>query len=258
MPQRSVTVSMLKSLFVLGIAVSAFAAQQPAARGQAPAGQNAPARGAGGGGPAGARGGGGGGRGAAAGRAPLFFREEWKQSAAGGEHPVSQESVANPNLELKLYGSSAKEIAVTGAATDENNPIHAWTGLCTTPCALTLRDKNNFVDLTGLARIKWVTKMSGFHKIRPVVKLADGTLLVGDREDGSTVDWLQNEFSISDLRWVKLDADRVVTVQGWVANPNLSTVDEVGFVDLLPGSGHGQGGWADVAAIEVYGKAVKR
>jgi hypothetical protein len=35
-------------------------------------------------------------------------------------------------------------------------------------------------------------------------------------------------------------------------------VDEVGFADLMPGSGHGPGGWVDVASIEVYGKAVKR
>ena len=29
-------------------------------------------------------------------------------------------------------------------------------------------------------------------------------------------------------------------------------------VDLLPGSGHGPGGWSDLAWIEVYGKSVKR
>jgi hypothetical protein len=46
------------------------------------------------------------GRGAAAPRVtrpPLFFREEWKQTAAGGEHPVNpSEALSNPNLELKL------------------------------------------------------------------------------------------------------------------------------------------------------------
>jgi hypothetical protein len=38
----------------------------------------------------------------------------------------------------------------------------------------------------------------------------------------------------------------------------LSKVDEIGFVDLMPGSGHGQGGWVDVAQIEVYGGSVAR
>ena len=61
--------------------------------------------------------------------------------------------------------------------------------MCTSPCAFTLRDKTNFADLTGLARIKMVTKMSGFHKVNPIVKLADGTMLIADREEGSTVDW---------------------------------------------------------------------
>ena len=43
-----------------------------------------------------------------------------------------------------------------------------------------------------------------------------------------------------------------------VPNPDLSKVDEVGFVDLMPSSGHGQGGWSDVAQIEVYGRPVAR
>jgi hypothetical protein len=194
----------------------------------------------------------------ARGRAALFFREEWKQTPAGGEHPVTPESVANPNLELKLYGTTSKEVQLTGAATDENNPSHVWTGLCSTPCAVAFRDKNNFADLSGLARIKWVTKVSGFHQVRPIVKLADGTWLVGDHTDGSTVDWLTSEFSLSDVRWLRLDITNVFTKGNFVEKPDLTRVDEIGFVDLIPGSGHGPGGWVDVAAIEVYGKPVKR
>src|ERR1700724_199821 len=62
------------------------------------------------------------GRGTAApprGRAPLFFREEWTQVPAGGEHPVTPDSVTNPSLELKLYGASGKDIQLTGSAQDE-------------------------------------------------------------------------------------------------------------------------------------------
>ena len=77
---------------------------------------------------------------------------------------------------------------LTGSAQDENNPVHLWTGLCATPCAVALRDRNNYGDLTGLARIRWVTKTSGFHLVRPIVKLADGTWLVGDHTDGSTIE----------------------------------------------------------------------
>ena len=195
---------------------------------------------------------------ARAGRPPLFFREEWKQVAGGGEHPITPDAVASANLELRLYGASSKEIQLTGSAQDENNPIHPWTGLCTTPCAVALRDKNSYVDLTGLGRIRWVTKVSGFHQVRPIVKLADGTWLVGDHADGSPLDWLQNDIALAEVRWLKLDIASVVTKGNFVEKPDLSKVDEIGFVDLLPGSGHGAGGWIDVATIEVYGKPVKR
>jgi hypothetical protein len=200
------------------------------------------------------------GRGAAARvtRPPLFFSEEWRQTPANDEHPVTQQSVANPSLELKLYGSTAKEIQLTGAANNENNPTHVWTGMCSSPCALAFKHKTNYADLTGLARIRWNTKTSGFHEIRPIVKLADGTWLVGDRTDGSTRDWLITEFNVADVHWLKLDIERIVTTGNIVERPDLSKVDEIGFVDLMPGSGHGAGGWSDVAQIDVYAGSVPR
>ena len=191
-------------------------------------------------------------------RPPLFFKEEWKQTDKGGEHALLPESVGNPNLELKVYGPSSKELLLTGAAGDENNPIHVWTGTCTGPCAVALRDKNNMVDLTGLARIKWNTKMSGFHQIHPIIKLADGNWFIGDRADGATRDWITTEFNVADVKWMKLDIAQVVTKGNIVDNVDLTKVDEVGFADLMPGSGHGAGGWSDVAQIEVYGKPVAR
>jgi hypothetical protein len=229
---------------ILALACGAFAQQ----RAQAPAAGQEGQRGAG--------------RGAAAPRvtkAPLFFREEWKQTAAGGEHQVDITSaVGNPNLELKLIGPTGKEMLMTGAATDENNPTHLWTGMCTGPCGFTLRDKSNFADLTGLAQVKMVTKESGLHRVNLVVKLADGTLLVGDKAEGSTADWLESNIAVSELRWLKMDPERLVTTGTWIAAPNLSKVDEIGFVDLIPSSGHGPGGWSDVASVEVYAKSVKR
>ena len=191
-------------------------------------------------------------------RTPLFFRETWKTVPNGGEHPVTQEQVASANLELKLYGPSSDQFQVLGKADDPSNPPHVWTGLCTSPVALGLRDKDNYVDLTGLARIRWETKVSGFHKVRPVVKLADGTWLVGDQADGSMVDWHDSEISISGVRWLKLKVDKVVTSGNYVKDPDLSKVDEIGFADLMPSSGHGPGGWSDLAWFEVYGKPVKR
>jgi hypothetical protein len=96
-------------------------------------------------------------------------------------------------------------------------------------------------------------RTSGFHQIRPVLKLADGTWLVGDRTTGPFSDFNQADVTIADVRWLKLDIDRVVSVGNWVEHPDLTKVDEVGFADLMPGSGHGPGGYVNVGRIEVYG-----
>ena len=112
----------------------------------------------------------------------LVFKETWK---AGAMKPLSQESVANPDLVVTQYGPGAKD---DFGVTNEGNVGHIWTGLCNSACAVTLKHKDNYVDLTGKARIRWYTKTSGFHQIRPVLKLADGTYLVGDHVDASTFD----------------------------------------------------------------------
>jgi hypothetical protein len=118
-----------------------------------------------------------------------------------------------------------------------------------------------------MAKIRWLTYTSAFHVVRPAIKLADGTMLVGDHEDRSTTAFVESEFYLAGVRWVKLDPERIVTLgargslgaaAAFVSNPDLSKVDEVGFVDLMPGSGHGPGGWVNVGKIEVYGKPVKR
>lgn len=200
-------------------------------------------------------------------RPPLFFREAWKHSGTP-EHPITQDSVASPSLELKLYGETARPDPNFGGIWENkraqplDDPAHTFTGTCTRPCGLTLRDKSNYADLTGFGRIVWRVKTEGFHLLRPLIKLADGTYLVGDHADAYTPDWHVSDFTLFDLRWRRLDAEKVVTMTGaqagWVTNPDLSKVDEVGFVDLMPGSGHGNGGWSDLAWIEVYGRPVPR
>jgi hypothetical protein len=143
-----------------------------------------------------------------------------------------------------------------------SDPPNLWTGVCSTPVAATLRDRANYLDLRGLARIRWVTRVSGFHAVRPVLKLADGTWLVGDYADGqastnSTL-FLESEFAVASVRWLALDISRVITRGFWVEKPDLSRVDEIGFADLLPGSGHGWGGFVNVGRIEVAGGTVRR
>ncbi len=233
---------------------------------------------------------------------PLFFKEEWRQkpfppNAAADlllEGGVTPAAVTNATLELKIYDPNAASVAayrdkppprsragdwggpscVQLAGYNQNPPPpkvaagqptdapNLWTGVCQTPVAATLRHRTSYVDLTGLAKIRWVTRVSGFHVVRPVVKLADGNWFVGDYGEGapstnSTL-FLESEFAVSSVRWLPLDMARVVTVGQSFAHPDLSKVDEVGFADLTPGSGHGWGGFVNVGKIEVYGRPVAR
>ncbi len=183
---------------------------------------------------------------------PLFFKETWKQ--APGNVPVTQEYVTNPDLKLNLYGTGKEDFGVTS----EGNVPHIWTGLCATSCALTLSKKDSLVDLTGKAKIRWSLKTSGFHDVRPVLKLADGTYLIGDHTDADTFDYRESEFFLSEVHWMKIDMPKVQTKGTLLDKVDLSKVEEVGFADLMPGSGHGNGGYSDVAWIEVYGKPVPR
>jgi len=234
--------------------------------------------------------------------ASLFFREPWRQSAPMDastnfrpEGGVTTAAVTNPQLELKIYdpmaanvpaylktppagsqpvdwhGPSCVQLAgynqnpppdkvVAGAPSD---PPNLWTGVCQTAVAVTLRHRESFVNLTTPgARIKWVSRTSGFHVVRPVLKLADGTFVVGDSADGAQSAnsqlFLESELAIANVRWLSLDIARVVTRGDKWVQPDLSKVDEVGFADLHPGSGHGWGGFVNVSRIEVYGTPVKR
>ena len=204
-------------------------------------------------------------------RPPLFFREDWKHVPADTpEHPVTQASLSSPNLELRLYGETRQGtnpdtgIWEIQRASPKDDPTFIYTGPCMTPCALAIRDRSNYVNLTGLAKIRWRTKQTGFHMLRPIIKLADGTWLVGDHAEGPSVDWRETEFALADVRWHWLNVDKVVTTKDseWVVNPDLSKVDEVGFTDLMPGNvadrGHGTSGASRVDWIEVYGSPVAR
>jgi len=181
---------------------------------------------------------------------------------------VSTEVITSPNLNLHTYGDGRNILVSIGTA--ETDP-HLFDGFCDKPCGLTLQDRNNYFDLTGKAKIKWTITVSGFHRARPLIKLADGTLLIGDQAEGSVADCQHSEVSLSEVRWLRLDPARGVTLGNWVQNPNLSKVDEVGFFDVIPGSGvHVEGvpveklpnapvgGWIAMSAFELWGKPVAR
>jgi hypothetical protein len=198
--------------------------------------------------------------------ATLVMKVNFQPAVAGKTEqlPFVQANVVDPNLELKQYGA-AKQVLTNAGNDVQFIPFSAWTGETEGPFALTFRDKTKALDLSGGAKIRWATKTSGFHVVRPVIKLTDGNMFVGDVASQNPAMMLVSEFPVGTVRWVKLDPMRVVTLttaggafnQIW-ASPDLTKVDEVGFADLIPGSGHGTGGWVHVGSLEVYGKSVPR
>jgi hypothetical protein len=184
---------------------------------------------------------------------PLVFREAWRQPTHSGEltdenRRITPEAVGNANLKLNLYGADARLVGVYS----HEGRLDLWTGMTTSPVAVTLSDKSNYLDLSvPLARVRWTTRTQSLHVIHAVVKLADGTLLAGSRGVSTEGEFLLNEVTFANQRWFKLDPVRVVTTV-LVDKPDLSRVDEIGFVDLMPGGGHGNAGWVNVSALEVY------
>ena len=197
---------------------------------------------------------------------PVFFREDWKfdksvpnqNNEREPEHTIVQGDVKSPNLEVRLYGDKAGTRTVIQPYNEDITYVMSL--LCTSNWAITLRDKNNDVDLSGLATIKWRTRVSGFHLLRPIVKLADGTWLISDKTVGLTTDWVESEIQLYDVRWRNLDIENVVEGREarWVDNPDLTHVEEIGFTDLMRGAGHGSGGGSRVDWIQVTGNPVPR
>lgn len=195
----------------------------------------------------------------------LFFREDWKladglpnvNTPQEPEHALFQGDVANPNLELHLYGDKSGLLAVKQLY--NNDITYVMTLMCASNCAVALRDKTNDVDLSGFATIRWRTKISGFHMLHPIVKLSDGTWLVGDHAAADSTDWVESQIQLADVRWQPLNIQDVIEGRGekWIEHPNLSRVEEIGFTDLMRGGGHGAPG-SRIDWIEVYGKPVPR
>jgi len=191
-------------------------------------------------------------------RPPLLFSEPWRLPPYTGEQSdentrVTPAVVTNPNVEVKLYGVDSKVIR---AAVHEER-VDLWNGLTSSPTAVTVRDRRNFVDLTDPARLRWIVRTNAIHSLHPVVKLADARLIVGDREITTHGEFLSLEIAFSGMRWYGLDPMKVVVLTE-VMNPDLRRVDEVGLAMLSPGGGHGIAGSANLSTVELFARPVAR
>ena len=185
-------------------------------------------------------------------RPPLLFSEPWRLPPHTGEETdenmrFTPAVVTNPRIEAKLYGPDAKVIR---AAVHEER-IDLWNGMATSPVAVTVRDRRNYVDLTGAARLRWIVRTNAIHPMHPVVKLADGQLIVSDRGIATHGEFLTVEIAFSGMRWYALDPVKLIVLTE-VTNPNLQKVDEVGLAMLSPGGGHGFAGSANLSTVELF------
>jgi hypothetical protein len=191
-------------------------------------------------------------------RPSLLFKEEWRlpkhDGAATDENTrFAPDIVTNDRLEAHLYGPGSAPVR----AAEHEGRVDLWNGLATSPVAVTLRDKRNYVDLTGLARLRWIVRTNAIHTLYPVVKLPDGTLLVGNRAITTDGEFLQVEIAFAGLRWYKLDPQKMIVLTE-VKNPDLARVDEVGLASLQPGGGHGIAGSFNLSTVELFAKPVGR
>lgn len=191
-------------------------------------------------------------------RPALLFHEEWKEPPFQGERTDENQRFtpavsANAQIEAKLYGPGSAPVRV--ARHEGRNDL--WNGLATSPVAVTLRDRRNYVNLTGLARLRWLVRTNAIHTLYPVVKLADGTMAIGNRAITTHGDFLEVEIAFDGMTWYKLDPQRVVVLTE-VKNPDLSKVDEVGLASLAPGGGHGFAGSFNLSVVDLFAKAVPR
>jgi hypothetical protein len=189
-------------------------------------------------------------------RPPLAFREDFIDEP--NETPVTMASIKNKALGFTTWGPGKETVAKSHHASPKDESGYIWTGSCTQVCGFTLHDSTAYLDLRGLAKVVWRTKETGFHQLRLMLKLADGKTLVSNKTVDATSDWQVSEMTLQDIEWHGLNT-KTMTDDPVVKAPDLSKVEEIGWTDLMPGSGHGTpGGSTRVDWIEVYGLKVPR
>ena len=186
---------------------------------------------------------------------------------------LTEQHIAQPNVELKLYGPGAKMVPGRpdtglllvndalalpwGESIDFANSSYAHDNW-----AVLFKEKNHYVDLTNrFAKIRWRIRPRSLHTIRLVIKLADGTMLTADHGYPASSFWYETEFYLADIpRWRVLDETKVAESKdtAWRNQVDLSRVDEIGFTDLMRGGGSGTQGNSAFQWIEVYGNPVER
>jgi hypothetical protein len=194
----------------------------------------------------------------------LLFHEAWTRGAMS--QPITQQNLGNQNLTLHIYGS-ADQIRKAMHPLDD----YTYTGETTTNWALTVSDKNSTWNLANGGRFRLKTQNTGYRFTHVVIKTTDGKYYVSEEGSGESSAWIETDYILQDLHWRNLlmtdtpsnasnrrqpDPKRVPIIPTSRGTPDLTTVDEIGFSDLM------EGGWipatSRVASFDLFGTAVPR
>src|SRR2546429_6150958 len=107
-----------------------------------------------------------------AGPSGALFREGFKETPAAT--PITQDHLTNPRVLLSVYGPGKDGMKKSHHDMPADDPYYVWDGTCSGNCAATLKDRQLYADLTGLAKIRWRTKQTGFRQLHLIVRLAGG------------------------------------------------------------------------------------
>lgn len=184
--------------------------------------------------------------------APLYFREDWKETPAA--LPVTQEHVAAEGLRLHVYGSAGDRIKKSHHDELADDPYYIWSGECRGSWALTLSRADSAVDFSAGGVIRWRSRQNGERFPRVLIRLADGAFYVSDQTDTNSQQWHVFSFILERVTWSAFDMTRFVPLPGG-RKPNLSKVVEIGVTDLEPGGGAAL--CSRIDWIEVYGQPAR-
>lgn len=193
-------------------------------------------------------------------RPPVFFREDFDVQLPN-ETPITQRSLTNRDLILSTWGPGKAGIRRSHHTVPADDPYYTFSGPAKGNWAVTLRHKDNYVDLRTVSKIKWRINASGLRALHFIIRTADGNWYVSEQSDGPTTDWREREFTPRELTWQNLDIDAVVET-GPAGPVDLSRVDEIGYTDLMTGGDVSKAPSGAAASrvdwIEVRGTPVKR
>jgi hypothetical protein len=183
----------------------------------------------------------------------LIYRESWKPGPP--VRPVTQDDVSHAELRLSLHGPGRMGLKKSHHDDIDGDPYYLWSGKCAGHWAVSLQHRACFVDLGGEGGIRWCSRQSGAHRLRLVIKLADGPWLVADQAAGASATWQESEFHPRALSWRRLDIEAIEPAEA-AGTPDLHRVDAIGFSDLA--SGGGIDACSRLAWIEVRGTTAPR